>query len=177
MNLLKSDEYPAIYAPYVETVLGDVLEELKLQEERFVEFIEQIPSELENYSYSPEKWNVKQVLCHVVDTERVMAYRALRFARNDMTSLAEFNPDLFVENGNHEKRSLSSIAEEFSYLRKSNFIFFSQLSEKELERKGMASGRLISVRALLYVIAGHLNHHRNILNERYFKSYEKNDLA
>ncbi|TJZ61952.1 DinB family protein [Sphingobacterium olei] len=175
MNQLKSDEYPAIYSDYIETIVGDIKEELVLQIESFPEFIRSIPGEMGEYAYAEDKWTVKEVLCHILDTERVMAYRALRFARNDMTALAAFEQDEFVASGRHNERSFDSIIEEFIHLRKANLIFFNTLNETELNRKGMASDRLISVRAFIHVIAGHLNHHRIILQERYLK--KSNDLA
>ncbi|MFZ4862212.1 DinB family protein [Sphingobacterium sp. Mn56C] len=173
MNLLKSDEYPAIYQDYIETIVGDVKEELIQQVESFPEFIKTIPEELGDFAYAEGKWSVKEILCHILDTERVMAYRALRFARNDMTALASFEQDEFVANGRHNERSFASIIEEFIHLRKSNLILFESFNQHELARKGMASDRLISVRAFIYVIAGHLNHHRIILQERYLKPQEQ----
>lgn len=170
MNPLKSDEYPAIYSDYIENVVGCVMEELQEQIETFPEFIRSIPEDLGDYTYSEEKWTIKEVLCHILDTERIMAYRALRFARNDMTELAPFEQDEFVQNGRHNERSLSSIEEEFIYLRNANILLFKNLNETELQRKGMASGRLITVKAFLYVIAGHLMHHRIILKERYLNN-------
>ncbi|MFD2967348.1 DinB family protein [Sphingobacterium bambusae] len=170
MNPLKSDEYPAIYTDYIENVVGPVLEELQEQLTSFPEFIQGITEDRGDFSYAEGKWTVKEVLCHILDTERVMAYRALRFARNDMTELAPFEQDEFVQNGRHNERSLSSIAEEFTYLRKANLLLFDTFNETELARKGMASGRLITVKAFLYVIAGHLTHHRIILKERYLSN-------
>ncbi len=167
MNQLKSDEYPSIFSDYVDTVTRDIREELVDQLTSFPEFIRSIPPEKGEYKYAEEKWTVKETLCHVLDAERIFAYRALRFARNDMTALSPFEQDEFVANGRHNERSFDSISEEFIHLRKANLILFDTFSEIELNRKGMASERLISVRALIYIIAGHLNHHRSILKERY----------
>ncbi|MCI0921030.1 DinB family protein [Sphingobacterium rhinopitheci] len=169
MNPLKSDEYPAIFEPYIETIIGDAREELETQLITFPIFIESIPETKGSYTYADGKWTIKEILCHIIDTERIMGYRALRFARNDMTALSPFEQDEFVANGRHNERSLESITQEFIHLRKSNILFFDSLNEVELSRKGMASDRLISVRALFYIIAGHLNHHRIILQERYLK--------
>ncbi len=169
MNPLKSDEYPAIYTDYIENVVGPVMEELQDQLTTFPEFIQGISEDRGDFTYAEGKWTIKEVLCHILDTERVMAYRALRFARNDMTELAPFEQDEFVQNGRHNERSLSSIAEEFTYLRKANLLLFDTFNETELARKGMASGRLITVKAFLYVVAGHLTHHRIILKERCFR--------
>lgn len=172
MNQLKPDEYPAIFEKYIETIVGNVKEELETQLNDFPNFINSIPESLGSFSYTDDKWSIKEVLCHILDTESIMAYRALRFARNDMTALAPFEQDEFVTNGRHNERSFKNIAEQFKYLRKSNLIFFDSLNEQELSRKGMASDRLLSVRALIYIIAGHLNHHRLILQERYLKPLE-----
>ncbi len=169
MNPLKSDEYPAIFEPYIETIIGDAREELETQLITFPIFIESIPETKGSYTYADGKWTIKEILCHIIDTERIMGYRALRFARNDMTALSPFEQDEFVANGRHNERSLESITQEFIHLRKSNILFFDSLNEVELSRKGMASDRLISVRALFYIIAGHLNHHRIVLQERYLK--------
>lgn len=170
MNLLKPDEYPAIFEKYIETITDDAMKELESQLVEFPLFISSIPEDLGSYSYTEGKWSIKEVLCHILDTERVMAYRALRFARNDMTALASFEQEEFVINGRHNERTIQSIVEEFISIRKSNIIFFDTLNETELNRKGMASDRLISVRAFIYIIAGHLNHHRIILQERYLKN-------
>lgn len=177
MNPLKSDEYPAIYSDYVEHVVGDVLEVLQEQLDSFTAFIKNIPEELGTFSYAEDKWTVKEVLCHILDTERVIAYRALRFSRNDMTELEAFEQDEFVQNARHNERSFANIAEEFLHLRKANLIFFQTLNELELERKGMATGRLVTVKAFLYVIAGHLTHHRLILQERYLKNDHAENLV
>ena len=175
MNPLKSDEYPAIFNDYIETITGDVMEELNQQIESFPEFIASIPEELGTFRYAEDKWSIKEVLCHILDAERIMTYRALRFARNDMTALSPFEQDEFVANGRHNERSLDDIAEEFEHLRKANMFLFNSFDETELNRKGMASDRLISVRAFLYIIAGHLNHHVILLKSRYLKDQKLNN--
>ena len=175
MNPLKSDEYPAIFNDYIETVTGDVMEELNTQIQSFPEFIASIPEELGSFSYADGKWSIKEVLCHILDCERIMAYRALRFGRNDMTALSAFEQDEFVANGRLNERNMADIAEEFIHLRKANMFLFNSFDETELNRKGMASDRLISVRAFLYIIAGHLNHHVIILKARYLKDQNLNE--
>lgn len=167
MNQLKSDEYPAIFNNYIETIQRDVREELEEQLVSFADFIRAIPPEKGDYRYAEDKWTVKETLCHIIDAERIFAYRALRFARNDMTALAPFEQDEFVANGRHNERSFDSIIEEFTHVRKGNLVLFDTFNEVELNRKGMASERLVTVRAFIHVIAGHLNHHRYILKERY----------
>ena len=167
MNQLKSDEYPAIFSSYIETIQGDVREELEEQLLAFPDFIRAIPAERGEYRYAEGKWTIKETLCHIIDAERIFAYRALRFARNDMTALSPFEQDEFVANGRHNERTFENIIEEFVHVRKGNLILFDTFNDVELNRKGMASERLVSVRAFIHVIAGHLNHHRYILKERY----------
>jgi len=167
MNPLKSDEYPAIYAPYIDTVKGEALAVLEEQITSFPEFLADIPADKSEYAYAEGKWTVKEIVGHIIDTERIMAYRALRFARNDTKELIGFEPEDFVANARFNERSLESFADEFVLVRKSNLVLFQQFNDHELARKGLASERLISVRAFMYIIAGHLNHHRNIIRERY----------
>ncbi|WP_257666196.1 DinB family protein [Parapedobacter tibetensis] len=167
MNPLKSDEYPAIYTAYIDTVIADVTELLDEQIETFPEFLANIPAGKSEYAYAEDKWTIKEVIGHVIDTERIMAYRALRFARNDTKELLGFEPEDFVAYARFNDRSLDSFSEEFVLVRKSNLILFKSFNDHELARKGLASERLISVRAFMYIIAGHLNHHRNIIRERY----------
>ena len=111
MNQLKSEDYPAIYSPYIESVQGDVLEELNEQLQSFPEFIRSIPEEKGEYSYAEGKWTIKETLCHILDAERIFVYRALRFARNDMTALSPFEQDEFVAAARHNERTLESIIE------------------------------------------------------------------
>ncbi len=178
MSPLKSDEYPAIFNDYIETVTGDVYDDLNDQLTTFPEFIGSIPEDLGSYKYAEDKWSIKEVLNHIIDAERIMTYRALRFGRNDMTALASFEQDEFVANGRHNERKMEDLAQEFYHLRKANLYLFNSFDETELARKGMASDRLISVRAFLYIIAGHLNHHVLILKSRYLKDQNiNNDLA
>ena len=131
------------------------------------ELVNELPPEKLSYAYAEGKWTIKEVVGHVLDTERIMAYRALRFARNDTKALPGFEQEDFVANARFNDRSLKSFAEEFVLIRQSNLLLFKSFNDHELTRKGLASDRLISVRAFLYIIAGHLNHHRNIITERY----------
>lgn len=167
MSQLRSDEYPAFYATYIDTVFGDVMQVLNEQITSFPAFLDAVPAGRSEYAYAEGKWTIKEVVGHVLDTERIMAYRALRFARNDTKALPGFEQEEFVTNARFNERSLSSLAEEFVLLRKSNMALFNTFNETEQNRRGLASDRLISVRAFFYIIAGHLNHHRNIIKERY----------
>lgn len=170
MSQLKSDEFPAYYATYIDTVLGDVMHVLNEQITSFPAFLEAIPAGKSEYTYAEGKWTIKEIVGHLIDTERIMAYRALRFARNDTKALPGFEQEDYVLNARFKERNLASLAEEFVLLRKSNMALFNSFNDMELNRKGLASDRLISVRAFLYIVAGHLNHHKNIIKERYLET-------
>lgn len=167
MNPLKSDEFPAEWSRYIDTVTGDPVQSLKEQLESFPIFLQSVPAGKSEYAYAEGKWTVKEVIGHVLDTERIMAYRALCFARNDTKELPGFEQDIYVENGYFNSFSLEHYAEEFGLVRKANLVLFESFQENAFLRSGLAAGRLVSVRALLYMIAGHLNHHRTIIQERY----------
>ncbi|HUH17617.1 DinB family protein [Albibacterium sp.] len=167
MNPLKSDEYPVSWEQYIEVVNKDPKEVLKTQLNSFPEFLTSIPPEKAEYSYAEGKWTIKEVIGHVIDTERIMAYRALCFARNDTQSLPGYDDELFVQNAHFNDYSLEHYAEEFTLLRKSNILLIESFNATELLRSGLANERLVSVRALIYMIAGHLAHHRNIIQDRY----------
>lgn len=167
MNRPKPDEYAEWYKDYIDSVDDDVIDELETQASAFSEFIRSIPDEKADFAYADGKWSVKELLGHVIDTERIMTYRALRFARNDKTPIPGFEEDHYVANAHFADRTLGELAEEFYLLRRSNLYLFRSFNEAEVDRTGTANNKPMSVRALLFVIAGHLNHHRRILTERY----------
>ena len=167
MNRPQADEFAPYYATYIDTVSENVLGELEHQVTSFPKFLKLISDEKAYYAYAEGKWTVKEVVGHMIDTERIMAYRALRIARNDTTPLASFEENEYVANAAFNDRSLQSLSEEFAALRTSNVYFFKSLTNEEYDRQGTASGKTVSVRALLYIIVGHVNHHWHIIEERY----------
>ncbi|RAK02086.1 DinB family protein [Larkinella arboricola] len=118
--------------------------------------------------YAPGKWTVRDILQHCIDTERILAYRALRFARNDQTVLPGFDEELFARNTTAADRSLPDLLDEFSLVRATTVRLFKGFTDEMLRRNGTCFGRQISVLALGFVIAGHPIHHLNVLRERYF---------
>jgi len=163
-------EYAPYYKKYIDAVEGDdIIWVLEKQINEFTEFINTIPEEKKNYSYAAGKWTTAEVLGHINDTERIMAFRALWFARNEPTPLPGFEQDNFIKYSNFKSRTFRSFADEFIHLRKSNNILFESFGEEALSRQGVSNNRKVSVIALLYVIAGHLNHHIAILKERYLQ--------
>ncbi|KAA5537062.1 DinB family protein [Taibaiella lutea] len=164
---ISEEEYAPFYNGYVKNVNDNVLETLRQQSDNFPDFIRSINENLATHAYGEGKWTVAEVIGHILDTERVMAYRALCFARDRHIAQPGFDENLFADAANYKERTLASLAEEFQLLRKSNMILFESFTEDALLNRGIANGKAISVRALLYVIAGHLIHHCNMLKERY----------
>lgn len=164
-----TNEFAPYYSSYIQQAGSDIFEELGSQLELFPAFLKAIPESKMDYSYLPGKWTIKEVIGHITDTERIMAYRALRIARNDKTPLAGFNQEGYVLESRSYSKNLDFLIEEFTLVRKSNLFLFKSFDELELLRMGTASGYDVSVRALLYIISGHLKHHKQILIERYLK--------
>ena len=166
MNRPQTHEYPEWGQNYISQVDGDVLSILDKQATDFPNFINNLV-EKSDYAYAPGKWTIKELIGHMIDTERILVYRLLCFARGEMASLPGFEEDDYVANAHFIDRSLFSMAEEFSLLRKSNLYLVNSLNEDELNRMGSANGKQMSVRATIYVLAGHIIHHTKIINERY----------
>lgn len=158
--------------PFYKTYL-DVLEDTELKDtlqrqvENFPKFIESIPDNRFGYAYAEDKWTVAQVLLHIIDTERIFQYRALRFSRGDQTALPGFDQDVFIHGVNIERYSKEHITAEYKAVRKSTIALYANLDRKCLERTGTASQLEWSVATLGFVICGHQKHHRNIIRERY----------
>ena len=167
MKRPQAEEFPIFYKGYVDTVSDDVLAELEQQINSFVALLGNVPQEKASFAYAEGKWTIKELAGHVIDTERIMAYRALRIARNDATPLPGFDENDYVSNAHFADRSLESLAEEFSALRKANMYLIRSLNEIEIDRSGISNEKPISVRALIYIMAGHVNHHAAILKQRY----------
>ncbi len=163
-----ADEYNEYYQLYVGQVLeGDIIDVLKAQQVRMSDLLAGIPDSKVSYRYAPGKWTTREVVGHVVDTEWIFVYRALRIARGDKTPLAGMEQDEFMAGANFEKRALSSLMDEFSSLRTAAIEMFASFDEEIMDRQGTASGFPFSVRALLFIIAGHAEHHMKVLKERY----------
>ena len=166
MNQPQPNEYPQWAKNYIDQVSGNVMEILEMQATEWPEFLHSLEHKAD-YAYAPGKWTIKELAGHVIDTERILVYRLTAFARNEKAALPGFDEDEYVANAHFADRSLSSFAEEFSLLRKANLYLFRSLLDEELDHIGTASERQLSVRALLYVIPGHLIHHTRVIKERY----------
>lgn len=166
MNRPQTHEYPAWGETYIKLVDGDVMEILERQATEFSDFINSL-LEKADYAYAPGKWTIRELIGHIIDTERILVYRLTCFARAEQHALPGFEEDEYVANAHFSDRSMLSFANEFEWLRKANLYLFKSLNEHELSRSGTASDRQITVRALLFVIAGHVIHHTQIIKERY----------
>jgi|SRR5581483_7272340 len=161
-------EYNPHYEQYIRLVPEkDVISTLKQQESEYVEFFQSIPESQGQHAYEPGKWTIKEVIGHIIDTERIMAYRALWFARNDQAPLPGFEQDDFMRYSNFNNVSIADLAAEFSHLRKSNVYMFEGFGDDVWERTGVASNNKVTVRALAYIVAGHVAHHAQILRAKY----------
>jgi hypothetical protein len=148
---------------------GDIRTTLALGLEQTLRLLWRIPSAREAFAYAPGKWTVKEVVGHLIDAERVFAYRALRFGRGDETPLPGFEQDDYVRRGGFGARALADLVSEFEHLRRANLLLFRGFDVDALGRTGTASGREITVRALLWIMAGHELHHVDVLGERYLQ--------
>ncbi|ADY53464.1 hypothetical protein Pedsa_2925 [Pseudopedobacter saltans DSM 12145] len=163
-----TDEYAPYYKEYINNVINrDIIKTLKNQLNEIDDFLAEIPENKYDYAYAEGKWTVKQLVGHLIDTERVMAYRAMRIARNDKTPLPGFDENLYADSLDLSKRSYTDLVDEFLLMRQANLYFYKSLSEEDYYKKGTASDYTISVGALLFIIAGHVQHHFNVLKERY----------
>jgi len=160
------------FLPYYDTYIrlvppGDILTRLESQLNETQALLRSLPASLSTYRYAPDKWSVSEVIGHVIDSERIFAGRALRFARNDPTPLPGFEQDDFVRNANFDAYPVAELASEFDSVRRSTILFFKHLDEPAWMRRGTANNAEVTVRALAYIIAGHELHHREILRTRY----------
>jgi uncharacterized damage-inducible protein DinB len=162
------DTVPPFYRRYVDHVKDfDMVHILGYSNTQMLTLARSIPEEKGEYRYAPEKWSIKELLCHMMDAERIFAYRALRFARNDSTPLEGFEENDYAPEANAHARSIHQLADEMEHLRKSTIDLFMSFTPAMLSRKGSANNTEISVLNLGYVIPGHETHHRLVLQERY----------
>ena len=165
------EEYPPYAEGYVSLVAaGDVLETLGRQVEETTALLARIPEERAGEGYEPGKWSVKELVGHMIDAERVFAYRALCIARGETASLPGMEQDDYVAHANSNARTLADLISEFTHVRASTLDLLRHLDEQAWLRRGVANGKPASVRALAHIIAGHERHHLNVLSTRYLSA-------
>ena len=159
---------PDYYHNYINQAKGkDLMKVLCKQTGSFLQFLEKIPKDKRNYRYAEDKWTIKEVLQHIIDTERVFAYRALCFARKDATPLPGFEENSYAANSKTENRKWKDLVNEFIVVRWSTEYLFDSCDDEQLETAGTASGKSNYVLAIGFIIAGHANHHMKVMKERY----------
>ncbi len=163
-----ADEYDAFYQKYIQQAPdGDILEILDKQADLMGRFFAGISEEKGNYRYAPDKWSIKEVVGHLLDVERIFAYRAFRFSREDAVELAGFDQDVYVPKGQYDTQDLPELVESFYLQRKATLSMFRQFTPAMWEARGKANGSEMSVRAVAWILAGHLIHHMKIIQNRY----------
>jgi hypothetical protein len=157
-------EHAPYYGKYTALVPdGDIVQTLASQRDITLQVLAAISPEQSLYRYAPGKWSIRESYVHVIDAERVFAYRALRFARADQTPLASFEQDSYIGPSGADAREWPGIIDEYRQVRAATLALFANLPTGAWPRSGVASGNPVSVQALAYIIAGHDIHHRNLL--------------
>lgn len=163
-------EYHEFYQTYVNHSHDkDILPFLEQQGQDFVSMLHALPEDRHNYKYGPDKWTFKQLLRHIIDAERVFSYRAMAIARGDKAALPGMDQNEYVDGADDTNNSFADLIKEFDLMRQANILMFNNLSVVSFTNVGEASDVKVSVRALLYIIVGHLEHHRTIISERYLE--------
>jgi uncharacterized damage-inducible protein DinB len=161
-------EYNPYYGTYISKVPdGDILRFLELQLRETRALLSTISEGRGDHRYAEGKWSIKEVIGHLCDAERIFAYRALRFARADRTELPGFDENTYVPAGQFDRRTMASLVDEMVQVRDATLALVRTLDHDTGARHGTASGNAISVRALVWVMAGHMAHHVGVLRERY----------
>lgn len=168
MQQISEKESNTYYKRYIDRALSKpLLEGLAEGMLETHDFFEAIPKEKHEYQYAEGKWTPKEILLHLIDTERVFAYRALQFARAKNVEIKGFDQDEFAANSNANERTMKQLLEEYMAVRAATIILFTSFSDKTLQQMGVASNSPLSVRAAGYIICGHEKHHVAVINERY----------
>ena len=167
--------HPNNSAPYYKKYIlflseTEVLPALQNSHQRSMDILRNIPEEMGDHRYADGKWSIKEILMHLMDTERIFCYRALRFARKDATPLPGYDHDLYVENSHCADRSMASMIEEYKLVRQNSYKMFHYFTQEVLSYAGSMNGVEITVHHLGLLIAGHEDHHIKVLQQRYLAS-------
>lgn len=164
----QASELPPYFSRYIARVEADnVAAAVASYAASMHDFYTQLPEEKADYRYAEGKWTIKELLQHVIDTERIFSYRILRIARKDKTPLASFDEDSYAINSNADARTLPSLKEEFQAVRRATDLLLLSLNEKQLAEQGVASDLPVTANTIGFILFGHLLHHKAILEERY----------
>lgn len=168
INKPEPSSYPPYYKVYVDAVKGeDIFQELLTEHYDTIDLITSIDLETQHFRYAEGKWNVKEIVQHIMDAERVFAYRAMSIARGEKQSLPGYNDMHYAAASLATMRNMQDMAREFSVLRASTIELFKSFTPEMMEQKGMANNMEVTVKALVFIVLGHEIHHRRIIEERY----------
>lgn len=163
--------YPEYYENYIPLAKQNTIKEaLTENESATLAFFKAVPESMQDFAYAEGKWTIKGVLNHIIDTERIFSYRALRFARKDYTQPLPYEQDDYVANAELENRTLADLITEFETVRKATITLYNSFSQEALNRIGQTAAGKASVNAIGFTICGHSIHHLTILKERYLKN-------
>ena len=161
-------EFNPFFEGYIQKTTGKNLAELRINHHStLINFWETVPMDKINHSYAEGKWTIKQIFQHIIDTERIMTYRALSIARGEKNGLLPFEEDEYVANSSIDHREWSDMIKEWKNLRTSTYDFFKSLGEKDYIKSGMVGKNSLSVNAILFILFGHPLHHIEIIQNRY----------
>ncbi len=163
---------PEYFHQYIVQVKqNNFVDGFKWQEENFIKFLQSIPPDKYDYRYAEDKWTLKEVLQHMIDTERVFNYRALWFARKNETPLPGFDQLIFAANAPIDHRTWEDLVAEFQAVRKGTEMLFGSFTEEELDQTGTASGNQLYVLGIAFIILGHVEHHVRIIKTQYLVNH------
>lgn len=164
----QASEFPPYFGRYIAKVEAEnVAAAVHRYAEELNRFYTGLPEEKADYRYAPDKWTLKELLQHVIDTERIFSYRVLRISRGDQTPLPSFDENTYAANSKAGDRSFASLKEEFLAVRKATDLLLLSLTEEQFQQQGVASGLPVTANAIGYITFGHLLHHKEVLEERY----------
>lgn len=165
---MDAQHYPVYYHSYIERVPeGELVELLDFSLAESLKTLVMIPESKGDYRYESDKWSIKDIIQHLIDTERIFNFRALAFARGDKNEIAGYDHDAYVERANADHKTMKSLLEEYRRLRASTIDLFKSFDEDLLELTGKANGQNLSVEQIGYVIIGHEMHHVGVIEDRY----------
>ncbi len=168
MNKPNLEDFPIFFRDYASEVIDkDILNYLIEQKNTASDFFFAIGEEKSQYRYAESKWSIKEVLGHLCDTERIFVVRALKFARKESKELLGYDENDYVEAADFDRLPLDQLIKEFRIIRESSLSFFNTLSDDQLHRVGKAESKEYSPLLILYIIAGHVEHHIRVIKEKY----------
>lgn len=160
--------YPAYFDNYVSKVAENDFKEAFTNQQQVVNnFFDTISEEKSNHAYAAGKWTLKELLQHIIDAERIFSYRALAFSRKETTSLPSFDENLYADNSDANRRTWKSLTEEFKAVRITTEMLFDSFNSEMINQSGIANNNPVTVNAIGFIIVGHLNHHKDIIESRY----------